>query len=166
MKVSSVRVMTTRYLPVFSMPVAQRQAKVQHQVLFHLAARLGAVVDAAMAGIDHDHRAQIGRCCAALACAASEPSHGGLGIRNCWPQLGPVFRSQRLHEAGAVDLLQFQHQPRRLAVGGLQHVGIGDLGRARQVEHDSRAARHHQAVAERLDQSAAGVPGAGGQVEN
>ena len=39
--------------------IAQRQPKSQHEVLFAFATGLSAVVDAAMAGIDDDHRTQI-----------------------------------------------------------------------------------------------------------
>jgi hypothetical protein len=145
------------------LPVAQRQAKGQHQILLALAARLRAVVDAAMAGIDDDDRAaigllpgfRVGRC----------GNRRGRRIGNSRPQLRTVFRSQRRHEGGALDLLHFEHQPRRLAVGSLHHVGIGDLGRARQVEHDSGAAGHHQPIAEGLDQSASAGPGPGGKLK-
>jgi hypothetical protein len=41
--------------------IAQRQPEIEHQRLFGFAVRLGAVVDPAMAGIDDDQRARIGR---------------------------------------------------------------------------------------------------------
>ena len=105
-----------------------------------------------MAGIDHDHRAGIGwrsRLC------RHARGRRGLCVGDCRTQFGPRLRRQRLHEGGAVDFGQFQHQPRRLAVGGFQHVGTGDLRRSRQIEHDPRSAGHHQPVAECLDQPSA-----------
>ena len=144
--------------------IAQRQPKSQHQVLFAFGPDLGAVVDAAMAGIDHDHGAQIRR-----RCGLGHSGRGGgsdvRGIRDGGPQFGPAFRPKRLNKDGAVDLLQFKHQPRRLAVGGVEHVGVCDLGRAGQIEHDPRTARHHQAIAERLDQPASGGAGACGKLK-
>ena len=60
MKVSSVRVITTRYLPDRSSSSRSSMRKLQDDVLFHLAAaRHRAVVDAAMAGIEHDDRTRI-----------------------------------------------------------------------------------------------------------
>ena len=145
-------------------PVAQRQRKAQHDVLFHFAAGLGAVVEAAMAGIDHHHGARIRR-------LRRGGRSRGLRPRRRWPP-----RSRAAVRAGfrrASDCTkvvrstsrQLQHQPRRLAVGRIQHVGFGDLGRARQIEHDPRTAGHHQAVAECLDQPAPGGADAGRQLE-
>ena len=51
------------------------------------------------------------------------------------------------------------------AVGRIKHVGIGDLGGPREVDHDSRAAWHHEAVAEFLDQPASSAAGTGGKRE-
>ena len=159
MKVSSVRVMTTRYLPDFLDAIAQRQAKFQHQFLFIGAAGLGAVVEAAMAGIDHDHGPRI-RGCGGLGGGArlDRARCAAVGVGDRGLQFGPVFGAERLNEGGAVDLFQLEHQPRRLAVGGFQHVGVCNFGRTGQIEHDPRAARHHQTVAEGLDQAAPAVP--------
>ena len=44
--------------------------------------------------------------------------------------------------------------PRRLAVGRIKYIGVGDPGRAGEIKYDSRAARHHQTIAECLDQPA------------
>jgi hypothetical protein len=146
-------------------PVAQRQAKTQHQILFHdvVAAGLGAVVDAAMTGIDHDHRPFVRR--RRRRGWRVRPCNGGVGLGDPGPQFGPVFGRQRLDKGGAVDLFEFEHQPRRLAVGRLQHIGFGDLGRSGQVEHDPRSARHDETVAERLDQSPPASAGSGRKLE-
>ncbi len=156
MKVSSVAGHDDAILARFLDPIAQRQAKSQHQILFHdvAAAGLGAVVDAAMAGIDHDHRPLIRRPgCRLRRGWRIRRRSGGVGLGDRGPQFGAVFGRQRLDKGGAVDLLEFEHQPRRLAVGRLQHIGFGDLGRSGQVEHDPRSARHDETIAERLDQS-------------
>ncbi len=44
-------------------------------------------------------------------------------------------------------------------------MGIGDFRRSGQIEHDPRAAGHHKAIAERLDQSAARGSGTGRELE-
>src|SRR5258706_8827457 len=44
----------------------------------------------------------------------------------------------------AIDLFEFQHQPRRLAVGGLEHIGVCYFGRAGEIEHDPRTARRSE----------------------
>ncbi|MGY3137978.1 hypothetical protein ACVWZM_008660 [Bradyrhizobium sp. USDA 4501] len=88
---------------------------------------------------------------------------GGFGSRRF--RFGPARGRQRLHEAGAVDLLEVQHKPRRLAVGGVEHVGIRDLHRSGQVEHDPRAAGHHEAIAERLHQAPPRRAGAGRELK-
>ncbi len=113
-----------------------------------------------MAGVDHHHGTQIRRCCGL-------ERNGRLGndsgVCDGGPELWPVLDRKRLNEAGAIHLLQLQHQPRRLAVGRVEQVGIRDFGRPGQVKHDPRTARHHKAVAERLDQPAPGGAGSGGK---
>ena len=157
--------MTTRYLPRLLDAVAQRQRQIQHQFLFVGAAGLGAIVDAAMPGIDHHHGSRI-RGCGGLGCGARLDRDGRhRGVRDRGLQLGPAFGAKRLNEGGAIDLFQFEHQPRRLAVGGLQHVGICDFGRTGQIEHDPRAAGHDEAIAKRLDQPASGGARAGLQLK-
>ena len=99
------------------------------------------------------------------AAAASGIATAALASDNGRLQLRPALGRQRLDESGAIDLFEFEHQPRRLAVGRLQHIGIGDFRRPRQIEHDSRAARHHQAIAERFDQAAARISRAGRELE-
>ena len=46
-------------------------------------------------------------------------------------KLGAAFRREQLNEGGAVDLLEFKHKPRRLAVGRLKYGRVHDLGRPR-----------------------------------
>ena len=130
--------------------------------LFHFARGLGAIIDAAMAGIEHDQGPGI-RCLRGL--CRFHRSNGGIGVRDRGTQFGTILGRQRLDEGGPVHLLELQHQPRRLAVGRLQHIGIGNLRRTRQVEHDSRAARHHEAISERLDQTAPCRAGTGRELE-
>jgi hypothetical protein len=86
-----------------------------------------------MAGIDDDHRTIVGRTCGLL---WRDWRDGGLGIAKGGTQFGTGFARQRLHESGAVDLDQLEHQPRRLSVGGFKQVGIGDLRRPCEIEHD------------------------------
>ena len=119
---------------------------------------LGAIVDAAMAGIDHHHRARIRGCGRLRRRARGSTGTAAVGIGIAGFSSGRFSAAKRLNEGGAVDLLEFEHQPRRLAVGGLQHVGFCNFGRTGQIEHDPGAARHHQAIAERLDQAATAVP--------
>jgi hypothetical protein len=64
-----------------------------------------------------------------------------------------------------IDLFELQHQPRRLAVGGVEHIGICDFGRPGEIEHDPRTARHDQAIAKRLDQPASGSAYPGGKLK-
>ena len=116
---------------------------------------LGAGVDAAMAGIDHDQRPRI---------VVARLRGGSLRI---------VARRARLRSASAMVRRklsrsvgdEIEHQPRRLAVGGGEREGLVDPHRALGVEHDARAALHDQAVAERLDQAAAVLAGFGRQLE-
>src|SRR5882762_6401943 len=98
MKVSSVRVMTTRYLPDFSM--RSRNASPNPNTRFF---------------------------------SASPPACVPLSMPP-WP--GPALDRKRLNETGAIHLLQLKHEPRRLTVGRLEHIGISDPGRAGQVKHD------------------------------
>ena len=77
MKVSSARVISTRYLPAFSMRSRNRLAKSSTMSFSVFAARrLGAGVDAAMARIEHDQRPRIAGiglgcgCGAAAGCVA------------------------------------------------------------------------------------------------
>jgi hypothetical protein len=85
--------------------------------------------------------------------ASPSPRGNRVRLGDRGPQFGTAFGRQRLDEGGAVHLLEFEHQPRRLAVRCLQHIGFGDSGRPRQVEHDPRPARHDNPIAECLDQA-------------
>ena len=112
-----------------------------------------------MAGIDHDHRPRIAGC-AAGAFGGRAPA-----ARRRGRSLG--CRARALHRKLSRSVAaEFEHQPRRLAVGGVEHIGFGDPRRPGQVEHDPRAAGHHQAVAERLDQPAAGSRRPWAEAEN
>ena len=143
--------------PVFAAALeqfAQLEPEGEHDVLLLLAVEaLGAGVDAAMAGIDHDQRTRIG---ARL--------RGGL-VAN-----GGVARPARgqrdvAQEARAVGRGQIEHQPRRLSVDRGKREGLLDPHRPGDVEHDARAALHDQAVAEGLDQAAALLAGMRRQLE-
>src|SRR5882757_97973 len=113
MKVSSVRVMTTRYLPDFS--IRSRNANPNPSTrLFSLS--LPAWVPLSMPPWPGSITTT-GRESAAVA---------GVGVGNCRPQFGPAFRRKGLNEGGAIDLFQLEHQPWRLAVGRLEHIGVCD----------------------------------------
>ena len=136
--------------------IAQRKAKAQHQVLLHDSppervplSRPPWPGSITTTGRRSGGEAGFGVDAAVSAGAAAlTPAMAGLSS-------GLLSGRGRLAEGRAVDLLDLQHQPRRLAVGRIEHVGIGDFGGPGQIEHDSRTAGHHEAVAESLDQSAA-----------
>jgi hypothetical protein len=67
----------------------------------------------------------------------------------------PGVGRQRLQESRAVDLLEFKHEPGGLAICRVQHVGVGNPCRSGQIEHNPRAAGHHQAIPKCLDQPTA-----------
>ena len=155
-KVSSVRVITTRYLPVFSSWSRSSSAK-SSTIAFSISplARHGAVVDAAMAGIEHDDRPRIAwsrRLALAVArrrgCAAARLSSASA-------------RMKASRSVAARSSTSRAGWPSR----GIEHEGLVDPHRLGQVEHDARAALHDQAEAERLDQAAAGLAGLGRQLE-
>ena len=137
--------------------IAQQQREIEHQRLFRdvAARRPGAVIDAAVTGIDHDDRPRI-----ALGRRIGVEFAGRLQSRR-----RPAVERERAHEGVAVDGDQIEHQPGRLAFGGVEHEGLVDPHRLREVEHDARAALHDQAEAVRLDQPAPLVPGLGRQLE-
>ena len=76
-----------------------------------------------------------------------------------------VLEREVAHEGGAIDRHQVDHEPRRLVVDRLEHEGAVDAHRPGRIDHDARAALHHQAVAERLDQAFRARAGAGGKLE-
>ncbi len=134
--------------------VAQHQAERQHDVLLVLpAARFGAAIDAAVAGIDHDQRPRIAD--------SFRHAHGlaGLGAQ------GAVLHGDVAQKTLAVGGGEIEHQPRRLVPGGTKREGLVHPHRPLGVEHDARAALHDEAVAERLDQAAAVLAGLRGQLE-
>ncbi len=92
--------------------------------------------------------------------------HSLLAGSDCRPQFRPAVGGKRLNEGGAIHFFQFQHKPRRLAIGRLKHGGAGDSRRTAQIEHDPRTPGHHQTITKRLDQSAPGDTGAGGKLES
>ena len=143
--------------PGFLELVAQQQREFEHQRLFGdvAAGRPGAVVDAAVAGIDHDDRPRI-----ALGRRIGRELAGRLqrGRR-------PAVERERAHEGVAVDRDQVEHQSGRLAFGGVEHEGLVDPHRLGQVEHDARAALHDQPEPVRLDQPAALLARPGRQLE-
>ncbi len=111
--------------------VAQHGGEFEHQVLFKFAARrMGPGVDSAMAGIDHHHRAWVGGL-AAASCG---------GRRRFGLPRQDDCRSRRPQERLAVDRHEIDHHARRLALDGIEHEGLGDPHRARDVDDDARAA--------------------------
>ena len=135
--------------------VAQHQGEIEHQRLFHhIGAGAGAGIDAAMARIEHHDRARIGRV-----------ARRRIGLlRRLARQT--VVDGGGAQEGRAVDGREIEHQPCRLAVDGVENEGLFDPHRTGRVEHDARAAGHHQAEAERLDQSPPLVAGPGRELEN
>ncbi len=150
MKVSSLRVMTTRYLPDFSS--RSRKARPNASTRFFSISSPERVPlstppwpgSITTTGRESGGAAGFGGDCGLW-------RDGGHRFRDRGLQLGPAVR-QRLQEGRPIDLFQLDHQPRRLIVGGIEHGGVGDPCRPGQVEHHAGAARHHHAVAKCLDQ--------------
>ena len=103
------------------------------------------MVDAAMAGIDHDDRPRI----------ALGRRIGGEFAGRLQRGRRPAVEREGAHEGVAVDRDQVEHQSGRLALGGVEHEGLVDPHRLGQVEHDARAALHDKPEPVRLDQPAA-----------
>ncbi len=108
-----------------------------------------------MARIDHDQRP-------AVIAALRDLALRRLGLRRA---ARARFEREIAHEARAIDRDEIEHQPRGLTVDRLEHEGLVDAHRAGRVDHDARAALHHEAVAERLDQPAPLLAGARGKLE-
>ena len=156
-KVSSVRVITTRYLPDFSSWSRSSSAK-SSTIDFSITPveRHGAVVDAAMAGIEHDDRARI-----ALAAPARARRAPVVAARGGW-----LFSASARMKVSRSIAARSSTSRAGWPAGGVEHEGLVDPHRLRQVEHDARAALHDEAEAERLDQAAAGLAGLGRQLEH
>ena len=148
-KVSSVRVMSTRYLPVFS--ILSRSICENSRTMVFSISPLAALVPLSMpavAGIDHHERARIAV---------------RLGVRG---RLRLALQRSALDRDGAQERLtvagrEVDHEPRGLIVGGVDHERLVDPRRTREIDDDARAALHDEAEAERLDQAAARLPGLG-----
>ena len=135
--------------------VAQQQAEFEHDGLLQLAARrLGAVVDAAVARIDDDERARIA---------------GGLRLRTSGPACGVsgARLSSAIARMNASRSTAARSSTRRagcpLPASSTKAFSMR-AGRARSIT-DARAALHHQAEPERLDQAAALLAGLGRKLE-
>ena len=155
MKVSSVRVISTRYLPVFSIRSRSAPGEIEHDILLHdLAARpLGAGVDAAVAGIEHHQRPLVGAVRRRRA-ALRRFGAGGFAVERDFAQ-----------ETLAIGRRQIEHEAGRRIGRGVDDEGLLDAGGLGQIEHHARAAGHHQAEAKRLDQAAAALAGLGRQLK-
>ena len=134
--------------------VAQHQREFEDDGLLHLPARgPGAVVDAAMAGIDHHQRSRIA---------------AGLALRGRLRRTDlrrAVLERDGAHERLAVGRGELEHEAGRLIVGGIDHEGLVDARGARQIDDDARAALHDEAEAECLDQAATHLPRLGRKLE-
>jgi len=134
--------------------VAQHQREFQHDGLFHLPApRPGAVVDSAVAGIDHHHGSRI-TACFGIDCG-SGPARLGRA----------VLERNRAQERVALGRGKFEHEPVRLPVGCVDGERLFQPRRPGEIDHDARAALHDEAEAECLDQAAAHLSGFGRQLE-
>ncbi len=120
-KVSSVRVITTRYLPVFS--ICSRSSSENSSTIDFSSSPLAARVPLSMPpwpGIEDDQRPRVrlfvrraGPGCAAVA-----------GVRRA------VLERDGAHEGLAIDGGQVEHQPGRLVVVRFEHERPLDSGRA------------------------------------
>src|SRR3984957_10783470 len=140
MKVSSVRVKTTRYLPLFSIRSRSASANPSTRFFSHsvpdwvplsMPPWPGSITttgrgSAGAAGFS----GMTGACGTAgvfggprLRSAAGGSDAGVGSLRQRRSQFGAAFGRERLNEGGAVGLLQFEHQTRRLTVGGVEHIG-------------------------------------------
>ena len=143
--------------------VAQAPAQIQHQIFFGLACRgLGAVIDSAMARIDHDHGARVRP--SAASCRASGTAPGESA--SCRRSSGPAADlANDPHEGRRGRRPQVRRPAGRLTVRGIEHVGFLDFRRSCEIDHHARAAGHNQTVAERLDQAAPASPAWAGKLE-
>ena len=133
--------------------VAQHLRELEDDGLLHLPARRpGAVVDAAVAGIDHHERARI-------AVRLGVRGRLRLALRR------PALERDGAHERLAVAGREVDHEARGLIVGGVDHERLVDPRRTRQIDDDARAALHDEAEAECLDQAAPRLPGLGRETE-
>src|SRR5499427_149986 len=145
-KVSSLRVMSTRYLPVFS--ILSRSSRENSSTMVFSISPLAALVPLSMPprpGIAVDL---------------------GLGRRLRLAALGrTALERDRAHERLAVGRREVKHQASGLIIGGAEHEGHVDLRRARKIDDHARAALHHQAETERFNQAAARLPRPGRELE-
>jgi hypothetical protein len=134
--------------------VAQRQRKLEDDGLLHLPAlRLGAVVDPAVARIDHHHGSRItARFELARVIAPAR-------LRRA------VLDRNGAQEGVAIGRDKLEHEPVRLSIGGIERERFFDPGRAAEIDHDARPALHDEAETERLDQPAAGLARLGRKLE-
>ncbi len=71
----------------------------------------------------------------------------------------PAVERDLAQKALAIGRDELEHEPRRRIDRRVDDEGLVDAHRLGQIEHDARAARHHQAEAERLDEAAAALAG-------
>ncbi len=128
----------------------QRLGEAEHDILLeHAAHRDGAGIGAAVAGIDHDQRALVGRFRRGAA------GLGGGGIRG----------GRRLAEGVAVGALERDREQHRAVAGPRHRLDPADGGGGGEVDHDAGAAWGEQAVAEGLDEPVAAAAGPGFELE-
>ena len=145
--------------PVLLEPVAQFQRHREHDRLLLLAAggnRAG--VEAAMAGIDHDHRLAVAR--------RGDIAQRSRIDRYRRDDAGVALQRGSLDETLTVAFDQIDHQTGRLLVLLGEHIGLVDGDRPLGVDDDPGLARREQAVAESGDQSAPFPARGGGQIEH
>ena len=149
-KVSSARVIATRYLPVLSS--FSRSMVANRSTRSFSCSPLGAWVPLSMPpwpGSSDDHRPGIAGALAASSRAPAARAAFGrrLSIAAARRKVSRSTGARSTHEAG------------RLALGGIDHEGAGDPHRSGDVDDDARAALHDEAEAERLDDAAAVLAG-------
>ena len=133
----------------------ERLRELQHDRLFHLAAgRDRAGIGPAMARIDHDQRPAV--------------VAGAWPLRRAWsPARGAACASSARVRMKLARSVATRSSTSRAGCPSteLEHEGLVDAHRPGRVDHDARAALHHEAVAERLDQPAPLLAGARRKLE-
>ena len=109
-----------------------------------------------MAWVDRHERTNV-QALAALVAIGAHVRPGGA------PRL--VVDCKVAQEALAIDGNEIEHEPSWLPLDRIQHERLVDPDRAGGIEHDARAALHHQPEAERLDEPAPGLTGLRRQVK-
>ena len=147
-KVSSVRVISTRYFPDFSMRSRRRWAK--SRTMSFSCSPPGALVPVSMPPWPGSSTTS-GRGSPPFVCG--RPALGASGRVS---RLSSAILRKKLSRSVAHEL---EHQPRRRTVRCVHDERLVDAHRLGEIEDDARAALHHQPEAERLDQAASALAG-------